>query len=350
MKIKHQLRLLIILVVLIPIIALAAIPLNRQLVARMDTSSDKITLFTLLLTGPLELTCVLFTLHISRTISRSITFLQRSTKRLANREVSHSLERRKNRRNENEITDLIFNLEKMRLALREENERRKRFIMGMSHDLRTPVAVIKGYLEALDDGIVQDPEDIAKSVKILTTKANQLENMINSLINFVKLETNNWKDKLTFQPILPLLEEFIESSISSGNIFNRKVKTQIEVSPSTQILYNRELILRALENLYSNAQRYTKENGTITIKAEEDEKFIILSIEDSGVGIDDKDIQFIFDIFYRASNSRQEAGHGIGLSVVKNIIETHGWKINVKSQVGIGTIFTILIPKTGLKA
>ena len=228
----------------------------------------------------IELVCIIFTLHISNTISKSITFLQRSTKRLADGQVSKPLERRKNHRGENEITDLIGNLDKMRMSLLENEERRKRFIMGMSHDLRTPVAVIKGYLEAIDDGVVSGKEEIAKSINIILNKTNQLEAMLNSLINFVKLETAEQKNNLTLQPILPLLQEFAESCKSSGTIFNRNVKTEIQVSPDTQIMLNKELVLRALDNLYSNAQRYTKDKGVIIIKANETESEIKISVED----------------------------------------------------------------------
>lgn len=345
MKIKRQLHLFIILVVLIPVIAFATVPINRHVADGAGLSADSLVLVTLIITSLVELACIAFTLHISSTITKSITFLQLATKRLADGEVTDTLERRKNSRGENEITDLIVNLEKMRIALREDDERRKRFIMGMSHDLRTPVAVIKGYLEALEDGVVKEPEDIAKSVRIILSKTNQLENMINSLINFVKLETSKWKEKLIEQPILPVLEEFAESSVNTGTIFNRNVKTKIDVSPDTKVFYNKELVLRALENLYSNAQRYTAENAEITITAKETASDIKVSVEDTGIGINEKDIQYIFDIFYRASNSRTEPGYGIGLSVVKNIVDTHGWKIDVKSQVGAGTIFTITIPK-----
>lgn len=346
MKIKRQLHLFIILVVLIPAIAFATVPVNKFVAEGSSLSTDSLVLATLIITSVLELACIIFTLHISSTITKSITFLQNATKRLADGEVADTLERRKSRRGDNEITDLIVNLEKMRIALREDDERRKRFIMGMSHDLRTPVAVIKGYLEAIEDGVVNDSEDIAKSVRIILSKTNQLENMINSLINFVKLETSKWKENLIMQPILPVLEEFAESCVNTGTIFNRNVKTRIKVSPDTKILYNRELVLRALENLYSNAQHYTPENAEITISAEETGGEIKVSVADTGIGIKEKDIQYIFDIFYRASNSRTEPGYGIGLSVVKNIVDTHGWKIDVKSQVGAGTIFTITIPKS----
>ena len=163
MKIKRQLHIFLLLVVLIPLVAFAMIPINRQL-AIEGISFEKIIRISFLVASVIELVCIIFTLHISNTISKSITFLQRSTKRLADGQVSKPLERRKNHRGENEITDLIGNLDKMRMSLLENEERRKRFIMGMSHDLRTPVAVIKGYLEAIDDGVVSGKEEIAKSI------------------------------------------------------------------------------------------------------------------------------------------------------------------------------------------
>lgn len=349
MKIKRQLHIFIIFVVLIPLIAFTTVPVNKQF-SGGNLDSEKLIVISMMIAALLELICIIFVLHLSNAISKSIAFLQRATKRIADGEVSKPLERRKNRRGENEITDLIFNLDKMRIDLLENEERRTRFIMGMSHDLRTPVAVIKGYLEAIDDGIVSGPEEIKKSVGIILTKTNQLEAMLNSLINFVKLETKEQKNNLTLQPLLPVLEEFSESCLNSGAIFSRNVKTEIKVSPDTKIMMNKELVLRALDNLYSNAQRYTKENGLITIKAVETAEKIEIHVEDTGIGISDKDIQFIFDIFYRASNSRTEAGYGIGLSVVKNIMDSHGWQIGVKSQVGAGTNFTVTIPKTDLKA
>ncbi|WP_178843607.1 cell wall metabolism sensor histidine kinase WalK [uncultured Treponema sp.] len=349
MKIKRQLRIFLLLVVLIPLVAFATIPINRRLAAQ-GVSFEKLICISLLVASVIELACIMFTIHISSTISKSITFLQRSTKRIADGELARPLERRKSHRGENEITDLIVNLDKMRLTLLENDERRKRFIMGMSHDLRTPVAVIKGYLEAIDDGVVSGEKEISKSVNIILNKTRQLEAMLNSLINFVKLETTEQKNNLHLQPLLPIVQEFAESSINTGKIFNRNVQAEISLSPDTKVMLNRELVLRALDNLYSNAQRYTKDKGVITIKAEETETEAKISVEDSGIGINDKDIQFIFDIFYRASNSRTEPGHGIGLSVVKNIMDSHGWKIDVKSQVGVGSNFTITIPKRDLKA
>jgi len=138
--------------------------------------------------------------------------------------------------------------------------------------------------------------------------------------------------------------------VATGTIFKRNVKTSINISTETKIAFDKDLLYRALENLYSNALRYTEDGATIYLNAEESASEIRLTIEDTGIGIDQKDVQYIFDMFYRATNSRREAGFGIGLNVVKNIIETHGWKIDVKSQKGVGTSFIIVIPKTDSKA
>ena len=108
---------------------------------------------------------------------------------------------------------------------------------------------------------------------------------------------------------------------------------------------NKTLISRAFENLLSNALRYTKENDTITISAYKiNDSEIKVAIADTGIGIDEKDLNQIFDLFYRGTNSRREEGMGIGLSVVKNIMETHNWNIEVKSEKDKGTCFIITIP------
>lgn len=307
-------------------------------------------LWTFLVFSLIGFFCLFLIIHIYRTISKSISFLQKSTKRLADGELYESLERRKNSRGENEITDLIVNLEKMRLSLQNEVKRKERFIMGLSHDLRTPVAVIKGYAEALKDGIFSTRDEVDKTVDTILAKSNQLENMINTLINFVKMENSDWAGSKALQNLYPVLNEFLSSSINSGAVFKRNVSGIIEIDRNEKIYFDKDLLLRALENLFSNAMRYTSEGDSICIKAFENENEIFIAVSDSGIGIDEKDIQYIFDFLYRSSSSRREAGYGIGLAVVKNIIDSHGWTITVKSKIGVGTEFTIKIPKNDSKA
>lgn len=349
MKIKTQLRITMISFFAAFFIVCAVFLFLLNLIKKCQ-DSKKILLVSFILCLALTLICIYLFIHFSITLNKSINYLQKATKRLADGDVSKSLERRKNSRGSNEITDLIVNLEKMRHSLKDEIKRKERFIMGMSHDLRTPVAVIKGYSEAILDEVVTKKEDIMKSVDTILLKSNQLENMINTLINFVKMENSNWSGNKILQPIECVLTEFLNNSKNTGEIFKKTVSGSINVNKETKILFDKDLLLRALENLFSNALRYTKENNSIFINATENENQIEISISDTGIGIKAEDIQFIFDFLYRGTSSRREAGFGIGLSVVKNIVDTHGWKIDVKSKENEGTTFTIMIPKTDLKA
>ena len=289
-----------------------------------------------------EAFCITLTLFISNTITRSITALEKDTERIASGDLDVEFTAGDAKR-ENEITRLNGNLDKMRLALKDSAERRARLIMGVSHDLRTPVAVIKGYTEAMSDGVFGECGKMEKPVKIISEKAEQLESMINDLITFVRLNDTDWKNSLRRQRLRPFLEELSRNSVTTGQIFRRNVVTKIEIGEDTEAAFDEMLLGRALENLFTNAVRYTSEGDKIEIEATESNGRILLKIRDEGAGIDKKDLDKIFDLFYRGTNSRREGGMGIGLSVVRSIVATHGWEISVQSQKGVGTEFTIEI-------
>ncbi len=291
-----------------------------------------------------ETAVITLIIQLSRTIFNSITMLEANTQKIADGELDIQLEQPKLQREANEITSLSESLDRMRVALKDNQERRTKFIMGISHDLRTPVALIKGYAEAITDGVVTDMGSIMKSLAIVQTKADQLENMINDLINYMKLNTTEWQQNLEICPLKPLLKDFTDSAIATGDVYNRKISASVDIADDIQVPMDKNLVNRALENIFSNAVRYSKDGDSISIKCTQEPDFVIISISDNGVGIDEKDLEHIFDIFYRSSTSRREQGLGIGLSVVKTIIETHGWKIDVDSELGKGTSFFISVP------
>lgn len=287
---------------------------------------------------------ILIVISLSNTITRSITILDKNTQKIADGELDVRLDYEKDTKTDNEITSLTENLEKMRLALKDDAERRAKFIMGISHDLRTPVAVIKGYTEAMSEGFYSTSEEMRKSLEIISAKTEQLETMINTLINFVKLNQTDWVQQLKRQQIAPVLAEFAEGAVTTGGIFRRNVTASVEISGETEIPFDKELVQRALENLFSNALRYTNENDSIDISARQESDRIILRISDTGIGIAEDDLEKIFDMFYRASSSRREEGMGIGLATVMTIVKAHGWKISVSSTPGIGSEFVIEMP------
>ncbi len=318
---------------------------SRATVKKHRIYTEYLYIPALLCTIVFETICAIFIINLSTTITNSITLLEKTTQKIAAGDLDAKIIPPKNGQNANEITSLTESLEKMRQSLKDDQERRAKFIMGISHDLRTPVALIKGYAEAISDGVVNDMETVRKSLYIINTKADQLESMINDLINYVKLNNTDWQQLLEFVNIKPILIEFANTAHSTADVYKRKINSSIKISDSTKIRMDKHLFNRALENLFSNAFRYTKDNDTINISATENEDSIRISIEDTGIGISEKDLQHIYDLFYRGTNSRRESGMGIGLSVVKTIIDTHGWKINVNSSLGKGTKFIIIMPK-----
>ena len=286
-------------------------------------------------------------LFISKTIFTGLNKIQFSSAHLAEGNFSEPIVIHTSNK-DNEFNCILNSLETMRCELQEIQERKNRFIMGISHDLRTPVSVIKGYSEAVQDNVITEKDEIKKTIELIEQKASQLEGMIDTLINFMKLNNTEMKEQLVSNSVTKLIKDFAKYAEVTGTIFKRKVTTDINIGKEIKIPLNTLLVQRSFENLFSNAIRYTKENDLIEISAflsnDEDNNFIVFKIKDSGCGIDKKDLDYIFDLFYRGTNSRQEEGMGIGLAVVKNIMKTHGWDISVESQKGNGSCFTIKIP------
>ncbi len=291
-----------------------------------------------------EAGCISIVIGLSRTVFSSITLLEESTQKIAGGQLDTKITTPNGSRNSNEITSLAEGLEKMRVSLKDAQERRTKFIMGISHDLRTPVALIKGYTEAITDGVVGDIDSIKKSLSIIHDKADSLESMINDLINYVKLNNTDWRQTLEAVAVEPLLQNFARGALATGEIYKRKVETDICLSPDIMVPMDRNLFNRALENIFTNAVRYTVNGELIRVSACEKDGDVCVSIADSGRGIAPKDLEHIWDIFYRGTNSRREAGMGIGLSVVKTIADSHGWRVAVESELDKGTVFTLCIP------
>ena len=289
----------------------------------------------------LVLNCVCIIAFIYKTIFHSVEQVENTTKDLADGNLKTIIQTSDHK---NEITSTLNNLEIMRQSLMEAQNKKNKFIMGVSHDLRTPVAVIKGYSEAIRDGVISSKDDIKKSVELIEQKATLLENMINSLISYTKMETSEIKQTLHLEDFTQIINSFAKEAKITGAIYKRNIITEINLTKPHFIPLDNQLVNRLFENLYSNAIRYSKENDTITIRADEYYTKIVIQFEDTGSGIASENLDNIFDLFYRESSSRREEGMGIGLAVVKNIIDIHGWSISVKSELNKGSCFTIEIP------
>jgi signal transduction histidine kinase len=276
---------------------------------------------------------------ITRTITRSVQVLEDSTRRIAEGELDLNV----NVKGNNEIISLANSLNKMRNALKEKELSRSRFIMGISHDLKTPLALIKGYTEAIKDGVTGDPVSRSGAAEIIIEKAGQLEDMINDLINFVRIETGEWREQLQEINITDFLKNFARGLKADVELMYHELISEINLPDNLPVLMNEKLAQRALVNLIGNAVRYSPKGSCIRLTAVLAGNAVELTVSDNGPGIDKEDLPHIFEMFYRGSPSRREQGMGLGLAMVKWVVEYHGWSISASSEKDKGTSFIITI-------
>lgn len=295
--------------------------------------------------------CIILIVIISKNIFRSIEKLDNQTQAIADGNLDLKIDISHDKKS-NEITSMAANLEKMRISLLEAQNQKYKFIMGISHDLRTPVSIIKGYTEALHDGVITDHKEIQDSLDLISAKTTQLEEMIDTLLSYIKLNNIELRNTFISQSITDFIKSFAKRAEITGNIFKRNIILNLKLPYDISIPFDSQLVTRAFENIFINALRYTKDDDSIYLSAsikqetvnKETRKVIVFSIRDTGQGIKKEDLNNIFDLFYRGTSSRREEGLGVGLSVVKNIIETHGWTIKVTSKLNEGSNFIITIP------
>ena len=254
-----------------------------------------------------------------------------------------------------EIGELFDNYEEMRLRLKEstdelmENEKTNReLVSNISHDLKTPITAIKGYVEGIMDGVADTPEKMDRYIKTIYNKANDMNRLINELTIYSGIDNN--RIPYNFQRINvsdyfnDCIEEVgldLESKHIELNFYN-------VVSDDTVIIADPEQIKRVINNIVGNSIKYPdKEKGTIEIRILDEIDSIRVEIEDNGRGIAAKDLSRVFERFYRtdASRNSSKGGSGIGLSIVKKIIEDHGGYIWATSKEGEGTCMHFVIRK-----
>ncbi len=282
----------------------------------------------------------LMSFFIARSINKSISTLEKATRRIAEGDLDFELPLK----GKDEFASLTRSFDSMRKSLKEEYARRARFIMGVSHDLRTPLTLIEGYVEAIADGYADKPEILGKYTGIILQKSKALGDMITDLMEFARMETGEWKLTHKQTDMHEFLLDICRRFHEDAALVRRSFTCSVDIPPRCMVSMDGKMILRVFENLLGNAIRYTEQNGSIHLRANMKDGEIRISIRDTGIGIAPEDMSRIFNPFYRGTNSRREHGFGLGLSTVKSIIDAHGWAIEAESEPGKGAVFTIRIP------
>ena len=254
-----------------------------------------------------------------------------------------------------EIGELYKNYDDMRLRLKETTEERlrqeeksKELISNISHDLKTPITAIKGYVEGIMDGVADTPEKVDKYVKTIYNKANDMDRLINELTTYTKLDAN--KIPYNFQRI-NLSDYFEDCREEIGlELEDRRIRFNYSnlVEPETVIIADPEQLKKVINNIIGNSIKYLdRQDGEIDVRILDEVDAIRVEIEDNGKGISARDLPYVFERFYRTDASRNSAkgGSGIGLSIVKKIIEDHGGYIWATSKEGEGTCMHFVLRK-----
>ena len=272
-------------------------------------------------------------LWIYRSIATPLVKLKKATQNIKEGNLDFVLEVD----GDDEFSELCRDFEEMRKRLKESAEEKvlmdkenKELISNISHDLKTPITAVKGYVEGIMDGVADTPEKIDRYVKTIYNKTNEMDHLIS------KLNVEDYFSDCAEEVGLELETRGIELVYANY------------VEDNVQVIADGEQIRRVIHNIISNAIKYMdKPKGIIQIRIMDVGDFIQVEIEDNGKGIAAKDLPSIFDRFYRTDVSRNSSkgGSGIGLSIVKKILEDHGGKVWATSRLGIGTIMYFVLRK-----
>ena len=254
-----------------------------------------------------------------------------------------------------EFSELCKDFEEMRVRLKESAEEKilldrenKELISNISHDLKTPITAVKGYVEGIMDGVADTPEKMDRYVRTIYNKTNEMDHLINELTFYSKIDTNRIPytfSKLNVDSYFSDCAEEIGLELETRGI---ELIYDNYVEKNVLVIADGEQIRRVIHNIISNAIKYMDKNkGVIQIRVIDVGDFIQVEIEDNGKGIASKDLTYIFDRFYRTDVSRNSSkgGSGIGLSIVRKILEDHGGKVWATSREGIGTIMYFVLRK-----
>lgn len=258
-------------------------------------------------------------------------------------------------KDDGEIGELYRNYEDMRLRLKESadekilaEKKNKELVSNISHDLKTPITAIKGYVEGIMDGVADTPEKMDKYIKTIYNKANDMDRLINELTVYSGIDTNRIPYHFHRINISEYFGDCIEEVGLDLDSKNIELNYSNLVSPDTLIIADPEQMKRVINNIIGNSVKYMdKSKGEIDIRILDELDSVRVEIEDNGKGIAAKDLSNIFERFYRTDASRNSAqgGSGIGLSIVKKIIEDHGGYIWATSKEGEGTCIHFVIRK-----
>lgn len=254
-----------------------------------------------------------------------------------------------------EIPFLYNDFEKMRIKLKENEEEKilsenaaRELVSNISHDLKTPLTAIRGYVEGILDGVASSPQKVRDYLTTIYNKTNDMTKLIDELLYYSRVSGNEFSYNFEKTNVKEFFDDYVKDLYLELDTIRINFSYSANVDADTMIDIDREQIKRALNNIVANAVKYMdKEDPEIHFRVKETMDAINIRISDNGRGIDEKDLPHIFERFYRSDASRNTklGGSGIGLSIVKKVIENHEGSVVAMSKSGVGTDIDIVLKK-----
>jgi signal transduction histidine kinase len=292
-------------------------------------------------------------LTIAYFVSKSMTSPIREMKEIAQRLASGDFSRKVRIKNKDELGELAKSLNTMAGELQSKMENLKRmdrvrtdFVANVSHELKTPLTLIKGYIETLEDKAISDKEKAGKFISIIKDHTNRLSNIIDDLLSLSELELSRDSIEKSEFDLKSLMDDIV---LGFGHALAAK-RQELTIEPqgsNFKISADRDKIEQVFVNLIDNAIKYTKDGGRIRVCLVQQNGDVVVTVEDNGIGIQDEHLDRVFERFYRVdkARSRKLGGTGLGLGIAKHIVLAHKGGIRIESDTGKGTKVFVTLPK-----
>lgn len=289
--------------------------------------------------GGAVLLAIVFTLIFVRKFSLPLLEMEKATRRIARGDLQVKVINKTN----DEVGSLAEAINDLASDLKQLQENRSEFFSNISHELRTPLTYLEGYVKFLNEDLPENPEQRKQILQIITLETKRLKELVNDLFDLAKLEEGKFELTREWLDLAEIIQDTVEKVKLRAENKGIQVSFEEEEVPLLHLDGNR--MHQVVMNLLDNAIRYT-EKGAITVTLTKEASSIALEIKDTGIGIPKEEVPLIFERFHRVekSRSREHGGTGLGLAIVKKLVELQGGTIEVSSQVGEGTTFTLYFP------
>lgn len=276
---------------------------------------------------------------LARRLSRPLHEITLAASAVAEGDFSHRVAVR----SEDEIGRLADAFRYMSDEVQKSQEQQREFVINVSHELKTPLTAISGHVQALRDGIATDPQEVAKSLEVVSSQTRRLSRLIEDLLSLAKFDARQFGLKTSRVPLSRILEA-VEDTFS---LDAQERRLELDVAGETngiRVTADPDRLRQVLSNLVQNALVHTPPEGKVSLSSRQVNGQVEISVADTGTGIPEEELKQIFERFYRSGKKSREAGLGLGLAISRELVEAMGGKISVRSKAGEGTTFKVTLP------